>query len=179
MKVNVASGTGALFIGDPVIADGTGNQSGYMGVTIAVGSEGTESVGIVGVITGFEAAGPDSLATHAGATGAVRTAIITPAFDDVVFRVNASNTTGPNPNDLGGGFDLVLGSGNTNTGKSGWALDIGDDNQAVATTGQVRLIGFDPRPDNVIGAIGTDTANIDCLVVFAESYWTTGAGGVD
>lgn len=175
-KCVAASGAAALFVGDPVIPSGTGDTDGRFGVQIAVGSEGTESTNIYGVIVGFEAKGPDSLATHAGATGAVRYPIVALAQQGVVFRVNASNTTGANPNDLGLGFDLVAGTGDTTTGKSGWALDVGEDNQAGAASGQVRLIGFDNRPDNEIGAAGTDTPNIACLVMFNESYFV-GDGG--
>lgn len=178
--VDVASGTAALFVGDPVIPTGTGDIFGRLGVVIAVGSEGTESTNIYGVVVGFNPKGPDSLTTHAGATGAVRTAIVALAMPDVLFRVNASNTTGASPNDVGAGFDLVAGTGSSLTGRSGWALDMGEDTQAAATSGQVRLIAFDPRPDNTIGAaVSTDSPNVDCLVIFAESYFNNNsAGGV-
>lgn len=173
------SGASALGVGDPVIPGGSGDTSGRMSVDIAVGSEGTESTNIYGVVVGIQASGPDNLLTYAGATGSERIVQIALATHDVIFRVNSSNTTGPNPQDIGLGFDLVLGSVDTLTGKSGWALDVGEDNQAGASSGQVRLIGFDNRPDNEIGAAGTDTANIDCLVVFAESYFQSAvAGGV-
>lgn len=162
-----------LFVGDPVILAGSADQEGRPSVNIAVGSEGTESTGIFGVIMGFKPVGPDSLNTIYGVASTTRVLVVMPALPHVVFRVNSSNTTGPNPNDIGLGFDLVSGSGDTLTGRSGWALDIGDDNQAGASTGQVRLVGFDNRPDNEIGAAGTDTPNIDCLVTFAESYWNS------
>lgn len=162
-----------LFIGDPVILGGSGDQSGRPSVEIAVGSEGSESTGIYGVIMGFMAQDPDSLNVNYGAASTTRILTVMPALPTVVFRVNASNTTGPNPNDIGHGFDLVLGSGDTLTGKSGWALDVGEDNQAGATSGQTRLIGFSNRADNEIGAAGTDTPNIDCEVVILESYWNT------
>lgn len=171
------SGASALFVGDPVIPAGSGDASGRMSVDIAVGSEGTESTNIYGVVVGIQAASPDSLATHAGATGSARILQVALAVPTTIFRVNASNTTGPNPNDIGLGFDLVLGSGDTNTGKSGWALDVGDDNQAGAATGQVRLVGFTNRPDNEIGAAGTDTPNVDCEVFFAESFFQAAAAG--
>lgn len=163
----------ALYIGDPVILAGSGDIYGRPSVNIAIGSEGTESEGIYGVITGIEPRNPDSLNVLYGAASTTRILTVIPALPTVVFRVNASNTTGANPNDLGYGFDLVAGSGSTLTGKSGWALDVGEDNQVGATSGQCRLIGFDHRPDNAIGAAGTDTANIACLVTILESYWNT------
>lgn len=162
-----------LFIGDPVILAGSGDTSGRPSVNIAIGSEGSESTGIFGVITGFTPQNPDSLNVNYGAASTTRILTVIPALPTVVFRVNASNTTGPNPNDIGYGFDLVLGSGDTLTGKSGWALDVGEDNQAGATSGQCRLIGFSNRADNAIGAAATDTPNIDCEVVIIESYWNT------
>ena len=163
----------ALFRGDPVILAGSGDTSGRPNVNIAIGSEGTESTGIYGVIMGFKATDPDSLSTTHGLASTTRVLLVMPALPTVVFRVNSSNTTGPNPNDIGYGFDLVLGSGDALTGQSGWALDVGEDTQIGATSGQTRLIGFSDRPDNTIGAAGTDTANIDCEVVIIESYWNT------
>jgi hypothetical protein len=71
----------------------------------------------------------------------------------------------------------VLTAGDTLTGRSRFALDVGEDTEAGATNAnQCRLIGFVNRADNEIGAAGTDTANIACLVSFHESYWLTGAG---
>lgn len=171
------SANAALFVGDPVIFSGTGDVYGRPDVQIAVGSEGTESTNIVGVVVGVQAKGPDSLAAHAGATGSDRLVQVALAMPDVVFRVNASNTTGASNLDLGAGFDLFAGSGDTRTGKSGWALDVGEDVQAAASSGQVRLIGFDNRADNELGAASIDSPNVACLVTFAESYWNNNSAG--
>ena len=169
----------ALYVGDPVVLGGSGDIYGRPNVNIAVGSEGTESTNIFGVISGILPTGPDSLSTLYGVVSTTRILLVIPVLPGTVWRVNASNTTGANPNDLGYGFDLVAGSGSTLTGQSGWALDVGEDNQVGATSGQVRLIGFDHRPDNTITAAGTDSPNVDCLVVFNESYWQVGSTGVD
>lgn len=171
------SGASALFVGDPVILAGSGDTSGRPSIDIAVGSEGTESTNIFGVVTGIQAAGPDSLATHGGATGSARIVQVVMAFPQVVFQVNASNTTGANPQDIGLNFDLVLTAGDTLTGRSNWALDMGEDTQAGSTSAnQMRLIGFVNRPDNEIGAAGTDTPNIACLATFRESGVVAVAG---
>ena len=166
----------ALYVGDPVLLGGDG-LGAYPSVIIAIGSEGTESENIYGVITGFEPTDPDSLNVLYGAASTARTVHVVPALPHTLFRVNASNTTGPNPADLGLNFDLVSGAGSTLTGKSGWQLDVGEDSNAGATTGrQMRLESFVNRPDNEIGASGTDTAGIDCIVSFFESHWIAGAG---
>ena len=162
-----------LFRGDPVILAGSGDIYGRPSVNIAIGSEGTESTGIYGVIVDFVPQNPDSLNLLYGAASTTRILMVMPALPTVVFQVNASNTTGANPNDIGYGFDLYAGTGSDLTGKSGWALDMGEDVQVGATTGQCRLVGFANRPDNAIGAAGTDTANIACLVTILESYWNT------
>ena len=175
--VGLSGVTSALYVGDPVILAGAGDQQGRPSVDIAIGSEGTESEFVFGVITGVRASDPDSLATLGGTASTNRILTVMPALSNIIWRINASNTTGANPNDIGGGFDLVLTAGDALTGRSKWALDMGDDNQAIGAAGQVRLIGFDNRPDNAIGAAGTDTADIDCLIVFAESYWNSGADG--
>lgn len=171
------SAAGALFVGDPVILAGDGNVNGLASIKIAIGSEGTESPNIYGVVQGFQAVGPNSLATHGGATGTERVVIVALALQDAVFQVNASNTTGTNSADIGLAFDLVYTAGDTGTGRSNWALDMGDDTQAGSTTAnQMRLIGFADRPDNEQGATGTDTPNIACLAIFRESFFGQAVG---
>jgi len=171
------SAASVLMRGDPVIFAGDGDISGRPSIDIAIGSEGTESPNIIGVVVSVQASGPDSLLTHAGATGSARIVQVCLALPYVVFQVNASNTTGANSADLGNNFDLVLTAGDTLTGRSQWALDMGEDAQAGATTtNQMRLIGFANRPDNEQAATGTDTPNIACLATFRESGVVAVAG---
>lgn len=165
----------ALFIGDPVILAGSGDTSGRPSINIGVG--GGTTTNFYGVIVGFQPSNPDSLLTHAGAASTTRIAMVVPALPHYVFQINASGSTGANPDDIGNGFDLVSGSGSTLTGRSGWQLDMGEDANAGATTGRnMRIIGFVNTPANEIGAAGTDTTGIDLLVQFRETFWIDGAG---
>lgn len=161
------SAAAALGVGDPVIYAGDGNISGLASIDIAIGTEGSPSVNIIGVVQGIEATGPGSLATHGGATGSERKVMVALALPDVVFQVNAGNNAGLNSVDIGSNFDLVLGAVDAATGRSTWSLD--DASTSTTTANQVRLIGFVDRPDNEQAATGTDTDNIACKVVFLES----------
>ncbi len=172
--VALATYNTALFVGDPVIRAGSGDVSGRASIQIAVG--GGTTTNFLGVIVGFAPQNPDSLGSHQGTAGTTRIALVYPALPHAVFRVNASGSTGANPDDIGLGFDLVSGTGSSLTGKSTWQLDMGEDANAGATTGRnCILVGFVNRADNEIGVIATDTTGIDCLVTFQESVWISGA----
>jgi len=161
------TGASNLFVGDPVIFGGDGNIAGLASITVAIGTEGSVSENIIGVVQGFLSRGPDSLVTDGGATGSERRVIVAMALQDVVFQVNAGTNAGLNSADLGSNFDLRLNAGDALTGRSRWELD--DSTTATTTTSQVRLIGFVDRPDNAQAATGTDTDNIACKVIFLES----------
>jgi len=165
----------AHFVGDPVKLAGSGDTSGRPTVQIADAGDAN----IFGVIVGIKATGPDGLATLSSAASTAATLIVVPTLPGTVFRVNASNTTGARLDDIGLGFDHVATAGDTLTGRSNYALDVGEDASAGATTGrQWRVIGFDRRPDNEFSTtVTTDTADVDLLVVCAESFWHTGGAG--
>lgn len=156
------SGAGAIFIGDSVIPGGSGDADGRMSVVqAAAGNANT-----VGVVVGILPSGPDSLGTYRGATGAARILQVVPAYPDTHFLVNCSTTLAAT--DIGTGYDIVVGSGSTTTGRSAMELDV----STAATTGtSLRLIGTQRRPDN--DATGT---GVDAVVVFAESLFINGAG---
>lgn len=158
----VASGSGAVFIGDSVIPGGTADADGRMSVVqAAAGNANT-----VGVIVGILPTSPDSLGTHRGATGTARIVQVVPAYPDTQFLVNCSTTLAAT--DIGTGYDIIVGSGSTTTGRSAMELDV----STAATTGTtLRLIGTQRRPDNA--ATGT---GVDGVVVFAESLFINGAG---
>ena len=175
IRCAVAAGYGvALFVGDPVELAGSGfNAHPTIQVSAAA------NVNTFGVVVGFEATGPDSLTTQHSLASTAGTAIVVPTLPGTIFRVNSSNTTGARLDDIGLRFDHVAGTGDSLTGKSGYALDLGDDATAgSATENQWLLIGFDDRVDNEYSTtVTTDTANIDLLVVCAESTWHTGGPG--
>ena len=162
-----------LYIGDPVKLSGTADSSARPSITVAAAGD----TSIFGVVTGVKATGPDNL-NKMHSTSA-DTIIVMPTGPGAIFRVNASGATGTRLDDIGLGFDHVAGTGDTLTGRSGYALDMGEDASAGATTGrQWRVIGFDRRPDNEYSTtVTTDTINVDLLVVCAESFWFTGGAG--
>jgi len=167
-----------LYVGDPVKLSGTGDSSGRPSVTVAAAGDAT----IFGVVVGIVASGPDNL--NKQYSNSADTVMVVPALAATVFRVNASNTTGASLNDIGLTFDHVATAGDTQTGRSKYALDMGEDATAGATTAnQWRLIGFDRRSDNEFSTtVSTDTANVDLLVTCVESVWNgqaaTGGDGV-
>jgi len=176
IRCAVAAGYGtALFVGDPVSLDG----SGFNGrPTVRVAPDDTSTVMIFGVIVGFEATGPDSLTTLHSLASTADTVIVQPTLPGVVFRVNTSGATGASQNDIGLRFDHVATAGTALTGRSNYALDMGDDATAgSATSNGWLLIGFDDRPDNEYSTtLATDTINIDLLVTCVESSWANGNG---
>ncbi len=163
METYVAlTGNAALGVGDPVIFEGDGNQQGLASVKIA----GASTANIIGVVSGIQAAGPDALKTHGGATGSDRIVQVILAMPYVVFQVNAGTQTGLNSADIGANFDLLVVTPDTLTGRSLWSLD---DSNPVTSDLIVRLVGFVDRPDNAQNATGTDSDNIACKVTFMES----------
>jgi len=160
----------ALFIGDPVLLAGSGSPNNAdPTVKIAIGSAGTESTNLFGVIVGVDATGPESLnSTHSLASTATTVQVV-PFLPGYLFRINSNDDSSLSLNEIGLGFDLIAGAGDALTGRSGWALD--DD--ASGTTGrQLRLIRFDDRPDNTWSTtLATVTADLDCIVAVAESFW--------
>jgi len=162
-----------LYVGDPVKLSGTGDSSARPSITVAAAGDAN----IFGVVVGIKASGPDGLTKMY--SDSADTVIVVPTLPGTVFRVNASNTTGARLDDIGLRFDHVAGTGDTLTGKSGYALDVGEDATAgSSSSNQWALIGFDRRPDNEFSTtVTTDTPNVDLLVVCSESFWHTGGNG--
>ena len=173
MECAVLAGYGiALFVGDPVKFGGTGDSQGRPSIIVSDAGD----TNTMGVIIGFKASSPDSLTTQHSLASTADIAIVVPTLPFTVFRVNASNTTGARLNDIGLLFDHVAGTGNSKTGRSGYALDMGEDATSGATTANTwRLFGFDRRPDNEFSTtVTTDTTNVDLLVVCVETIWNYG-----
>ena len=160
----VLSAGAAVFVGDAVKLNGTGDLQGRPDVIIAAAT----NTNIFGVINHIQASGPDALKTHDGATGRDRVVGVIPALEGYLFQVQHEGSV--NPADIASGFDLVATGGDAVTGRSKFELvDAG-----AATTGQCTLHGFVDRPDNVSGVSGTDVAALDCVVSFQETVWNDG-----
>lgn len=176
MDCHVAVGYGtALFVGDPVILAGSGAPlTAQPTIQIAIGSEGTPSTNLFGVITNVSPVGPDSLNVVGSAASTAASIQVVPCLPGMIFRVNCNDDAGLALNDIGNGFDLVLGTGDSLTGRSGWALD---DNTGATTGTQVRLLGFDNRSDNTWSTtLATATNDVDALIVIAQSFWHNDMG---
>jgi len=179
----VAAGYGAsiLYVGDPVILAGSGDPgTGMPTVQIAVGAEGSPSENLFGTIMGVSAEGPDSLNVLGSPVSTRSILQVCPFLPGLILRINhktsgSASASAISLNDIGRGKDLRLGAGDSLTGKSGWVMD---DTTGDATTGtQLRLIAFDNRTDNEFSStVSTDTANVDCLVVVAQSFWYSDMG---
>lgn len=140
-----ASDSTALFVGDPVIVAGDGDANGVPTVTRATaGSAGR----ITGVVVGFEPTAPFPLKYRAASTAAYVYVADDPALlfeiqEDAVGGALAATNISQN-------IDLIAGNGNTNTGLSGFQAD--SSTAATTATLQLRIIAFQQRVDNAIGA---------------------------
>lgn len=146
-----AAYTTALYIGDPVIGDGTADGNGVPGIALAA---------VTGPIRGVIVGLSDQ---PSGACGNVTNPNITyrpaAAQDDVwyamvvddpnvIFEVQEIGTGTP-LTAAAVGLNANLESGTGNGYVSGWM--VGNDDEAVTSTLQVRLLGLAQRPDNAFG----------------------------
>lgn len=159
--VNVAGNTTNIFIGDVVDIESTG------GITPAAGG-GTNPTRAVGVVVALY----DTNKIPVGAPGAAVTtkylAASTAGYAVVALglpgrRFIAQTQTGQTPTAAGinGTTDLLAGSGNTTTSKSGHELTFSDLN----TGGQFLILGIVESPDNSYGE------NVDLYVCFNEGVF--------
>jgi len=177
----LASDGTALFVGDPVILDGSGNASGIASVKRAAAG-----AAVLGVVVGFVPAKLDPV-TGAMTTGS--TSLDTPQYrpastamyamvcdaPDVLYEVEATNAGASYAflvADLGLNADGYYGgSGSTSTGASAASLDVGGTKATTATL-QFKLVKAVQRPDNETIS-GTSTA----VKVLAKINNATMGGG--
>lgn len=139
----------ALFLGDPVVpVTAASDANGIPTITHAAAAGGTF---VLGSVVGFVAAGDPpiaktrDLAVHRAASTA---AYVLVADDpDLLFEIQEDG--------IGGAMgvaacsrnaDLISGTGNANTGRSGWMLD--SSTLAVTATLQLRILRAVERVDN-------------------------------
>lgn len=138
----------ALFVGDPVIMNSSGNTAGTLAdITIATAAANNE---MLGVIVGFEPTRNDLTVKH---SAALTEGIALVADDpDLVFEVMEDS--------VGGSIAIteisqlgisVAGSGNTTDGLSGWQLDSSDFTAGSTSNGQFQLLGIKDDPGNALG----------------------------
>ncbi len=146
-----AAYTTALYIGDPVISDGTADGNGVPGIALAAATGPIRGV-IVGIGSEFESmigniVNPNITYRPAAAQDDVWYAMV---VDDpnVIFEVQEIGTGTPlTAAAVGLNANLEIGTGNGYV--SGWM--VGNDDEAVGATLQVRLLGLARRSDNAFG----------------------------
>lgn len=145
--------TGNMFIGDPVIIAGASNTTEFQGfpagtlptVTVAADGDGDP---ITGVIVGIKPTTRDSTIHRATSTDRI---IMVADDPDLVFQVQC-DTAGTDfaTTDVGLHACLLVGTGSTVTGYSGWTLDTSDA-PANDPSNQVLLLRVAPIVGNEVG----------------------------
>lgn len=163
-----ASDGTATFVGDLVKLHGSGDAT-LRCPTVIQAAAGNAN--IYGVIIGFEP-DYDNLNTKYRLASTRRVCRVMPAWQGILWRVNCSITIDVDA--IGNGYDIVVGSGSTTTGKSGMELDV----STAATSGTtLRLIDIERTPDNEISASGgTAQTGVNAIVMIVETVANGGAG---
>ena len=137
----------ALFVGDPVIMNSSGNTLGTLGdITIATAAAGNE---LLGIIVGFEPKRSDLTVKHSVAQ--VEGIALVADDPDLVFEVmedsDSENMVAADIKNLG---IAIAAAGNTTSGASGWQLD-SSDFSSTTTNAQYQLLGIKDDPGNALG----------------------------
>lgn len=146
--------TGAIFIGDPVIGAGSANTSEIQGykagtlptVTVALDGDGDPILGVcVGVLPVTE----KSTIYRENSTDR----IILVADDPNLVFIGQIDTAGTDwaATDVGAYANMLVGTGSTATGMSGWTLDTTDGPDPADPSNQLLIVRLHDRPDNEIG----------------------------
>lgn len=149
--------TGAIYIGDPVVAAGSANTAEVkaMGGPYAPGTLPTCTVAadgdgdpIIGVCVGVMPVTRDSTIYRENSTDRV----IMVADDPNLVFVGQCDTAGTDwaVTDTGLHANLLVGTGSTTTGISGWTLDTSDV-PANDPSNQLRVMRLHPAIDNEVG----------------------------
>ncbi len=142
-----SSDSTALFIGDPVILAGSADAT----LTAPTVTRATAAGGnrITGVVVGFR---PNDAINAVGYRAASTNAYVLVTDDpDQLYEIQ-DDSVGGNlaAADIGLNADLVAGTGNTATKKSGFMLDTST--KATTNTLQLRIVGLQDRADVEVGA---------------------------
>lgn len=136
-----ASDATALYIGDPVVKNGSADAAGVAGVVRAAAAGP-----ITGVVVGFA---PDGTTNMAGFRAASTAAYVLCTTDpDILYEVQ--DNTGIAAADIGLNANMTLAAGNAYSKQSGVTLDAA----TKATTGTLalKIVGLAQKPNNSFGA---------------------------
>jgi hypothetical protein len=141
--VPASDGT-ALYIGDPVVKNGSSDDAGVAAVIRA--SAGGP---ITGVVQGFV---PDGTVDQTGYRAASTAAYVLVNTDpDTLYEIQEDGDGGQlAAADIGLNASVIAGSGNAYTKRSGFLLD---SSTKAATAGlELKIVGLSQRPGNAFGA---------------------------
>jgi hypothetical protein len=146
-----ASDSTALFIGDPVIIAGTGDDRGVPAVTRATAASAGRITGVVVGIANDPAVPASNDMLEAGYRAASTEGYVLVCDDpDVLYEIQEdSDTSTLAKTSIGLNADLIAAAGSTYTRRSGFMLD--SSTAATTATLQLRIIELAQRPDNEIG----------------------------
>ena len=159
-----ASDSTALFVGDFVSLTAGQDTTDNMPLVVQAAAAGV----IYGAVVGFE---PDytDLTSKYRLASTKRIARIAPALPGVVFecQANAALAAG----DVGGNVEIIVGAGNTTTGRSAMEADLST--APIASAAQLQIIG----PSLTVGeTFDTSAAGTNLYVLVKESYFVLGTG---
>jgi hypothetical protein len=144
MYYHPASDATALYIGDPVIKNGSSDAAGVPGVVRA-----TAAGAITGVVQGFV---PDGTTNMAG-YGAASTAYYVLVCDDpdAIFEIQEDGVGGNlAAADIGLNADFIVAAGNAYSKRSGTMLDTST--KATTATLPLKIVSLSTRPGSEFGA---------------------------
>jgi len=161
MFYHPASDGTALYIGDPVVKNGSADAAGVAGVVRAVAAGP-----ITGVVQGFV---PDGT-TNQNGYGAASTAYYVLVATDPSEMFVIQEDGGLAAADIGLNANLTVGAGNAYSKRSGFKLDAAT--KAATATLAVKIMGLAPIPGNDFGAYNK------ILVMLNNTTEISGAAGV-
>jgi hypothetical protein len=141
MFYHPASDATALYIGDPVVKNGSADAAGIAGVVRSVAAGP-----ITGVVAGFV---PDGVTDLAG-YGAASTAFYVLCVTDVSEVFEIQDNTGIAAADVGLNANMTIAAGGAYTKRSGVTLDVST--KATTATLALKIMGLKPVPNNDFGA---------------------------
>lgn len=136
----------AVFVGDPVKADTTGDTVAAGGLALGIQSVVQAAAGdaIIGVVVGFDV-NPLNLNTPQYRLASTGRYVRVCDDPHTIYEVQTSNGTLAVA-DVGLNASIAVAAGSTTTGSSGVTLDVGT--AATTATLSLKIVGFTQRPDN-------------------------------
>jgi len=159
----------AVFVGDPVKADATGDTVAAGGTAKGIQTviQAAASNAILGVVVGF-AVNPLNLNTPQYRAASTGRYVLVSDDPNTIYEIQTSNGT-LTVADVGLNANFAVAAGSTTTGASGVTLDVA----TIATTATLplKIVGFTQRPDNDNTATSSKV-----LVKINNAQLSTGTG---